>query len=207
MFTFNRYIDLPNEALNDGRNTAKVTLKGKGALYLAGYLRYFTLEEGITPAGNEVFVERKYFREGMKETLLKGYVPEWKVLSDGDKIRSGDRIRVEITIDAKNHYEYMVIEDYKPAGCEAVELKSGSGEADALDHEGYEMGKTWLYREFRGQKAVFFITKLPQGRHRIRYELRAEVPGEFHGMPNQVHAMYVPEIRANSTEMRLEITD
>lgn len=207
MFTFNRYIELPNEALKDGRNTVKVTLKGKGALYLSGYLRYFTLEEGITPAGNEVFVERKYFREDMKETLLKGYVPEWKVLSDGDKIKSGDRVRVEITINAKNHYEYMVVEDYKPAGCEAVELKSGSGEADALDHEGYESGKTWLYREFRDQKAVFFITKLPQGRHRIRYELRAEVPGEFHGMPNQVHAMYVPEIRANSTEIRLEITD
>ena len=54
-----------------------------------------------------------------------------------------------------------------------------------------------LQQKFRDQKAAFFVDKLKQGRHRITYELRAEVPGVFHGMPNQTHAMYVPEIKAN----------
>lgn len=205
LFTFDRHIELGNDALRDGKNTVRVTMNGRGAVYLSGYLKYFTLEEDITPAGNEVFVERKYFRESKKETLVEGYVDDWQPLSSGDEVRSGDRIQVEMTIEAKNNYEYLVVEDYRPAGCEAVELKSGSGYADRLDDSGDVSGATWLYREFRDEKAVFFITRLPQGRHRISYELRAEVPGEFHGMPDQVHAMYVPEIRANSSEMRLGI--
>ena len=208
MFTFNRNIFVPDDQLNDGMNTVQVAMRGAGALYLAGYLKYFTLEEGITPEGNEVFVERKYYRQSQKETLLKGYKDEWQLLEPGTAVTSGDRIRVEITLDAKNHYEYLVVEDYKPAGCEATDLKSGSGTAVTLDEAGHERGeRVWLYREFRDQKTAFFVTRLPQGRHKIMYELRAEVPGDFHGMPNQVHAMYVPEIRANSSEARLQILD
>ena len=74
-------------------------------------------------------------------------------------VKSGERVRVEITLDAKNHYEYLVVEDWKPAGCEAVELKSGTGHAQALDAEGYRHGSTWLYREFRDQKAAFLNSR------------------------------------------------
>ena len=41
----------------------------------------------------------------------------------------------------------------------------------------------------------------------IRYELRAEVPGTFHALPVMGHAMYVPEIRCNGAEVRLEVVD
>ncbi len=51
------------------------------------------------------------------------------------------------------------------------------------------------------------MTKLKQGKHLIRYELRAEIPGEFHAMPHQAQAMYIPEIRANSNEMQLKVSD
>ena len=208
VFTFNRYLQLPNDVLRDGQNKVDVSMKGKGALYIAGYLKYFTKEEDITPAGNEVFVERKYFREDTQATLMKGYKQNWKPLKSGDQIKSGDRVRVEITLEAKNHYEYLIVEDAKPAGLEAVELKSGSGMAKRLDSAGAEKQESlWLYQEFRDQKAAFFIDKLPEGKTRIDYELRAEVPGRFHAMPNLTHAMYVPEIRANSSEMQLTVED
>ena len=87
-------------------------------------------------------------------------------------------------------------------------LKSGSGYAEKLNYKGKLSGeKIWIYQEFRDKKAAFFVDKLDQGKHQITYELRAEVPGTFHGMPNQTHAMYVPEIRANSAEMILTIDD
>src|SRR5690606_30643404 len=142
------------------------------------------------------------------ETLMKGLKEDWKPLNDNDTVESGDRIRVTVMMEAKNHYEYLISEDYKPAGLEAVSLTSGAGHAVRLDAEGRETGETVpLYQEFRDQKAVFFIDKLKQGKYLIRYELRAEVPGQFHAMPNRSHAMYVPEIRANSDEMRIEVKD
>ncbi len=208
VFTFGRIIDVPTENLRDGANAIKVVLKGQGALYLAAHAKYFTLEEGITKAGNEVFVTRQYFKQSTKETLMKGLTQDWAPLKDGDAVNSGDRVRVEITLDAKNHYEYLIAEDYKPAGLEAVELKSGAGSSITLDRQGRETAeRPFLYQEFRDQKAAFFLDRLKQGKHLIRYELRAEVPGTFHAMPNQTHAMYVPEIRANSDEMRLTVNE
>ncbi|MBU4332967.1 MAG: hypothetical protein KKD07_00835, partial [Candidatus Omnitrophica bacterium] len=161
VFSFNRIINLNNDHLRDGNNKVEVVVEGKGSLYVSGYLKYFTLEENITAEGNEVFVEREYFVEDTAETLLKGYDVDWKPLQSGDHVNSGDRIKVEITLDSKNHYEYLVVEDYKPAGLEAVELKSGRGYADQLDHKDrVTNNKTWLYQEYRDQKAVMFIDKL-----------------------------------------------
>ena len=208
VLAFNRIIDIPADQIKDGQNKVEVTMKGKGALYVSAHTKYFTLKDPIEKAGNEIFVTRKYYKQSVKETLMKGYTNDWAPLKDGDTIKSGDRVRVDIILDSKNHYEYLISEDYKPAGFEAVELKSGPGYAIMLDHEDRETQKrTPLYQEFRDQKAAFFITKLEQGKHLIRYELRAETPGEFHAMPNQSHAMYVPEIRSNSNETRFSVTD
>ena len=52
-----------------------------------------------------------------------------------------------------------------------------------------------------------FIDHLPQGIWEIRYDLRAEVPGKFHALPLLGSAMYVPEIRANSDELRITVQD
>jgi len=45
------------------------------------------------------------------------------------------------------------------------------------------------------------------GRLGIRYDLRAEVPGQFHALPVTGQAMYVPEIRANGAELRVHVDD
>jgi hypothetical protein len=52
-----------------------------------------------------------------------------------------------------------------------------------------------------------FLDKLPEGVWEIRYNLRAEVPGEFHALPVVGQAMYVPEIRCNGAEVRIAVKD
>lgn len=64
-----------------------------------------------------------------------------------------------------------------------------------------------VYQELRDRKVALFIDRLPEGFWEIRYLLRAEVPGRFHGMPVLGHAMYVPEIRCNGEEIRLKVED
>jgi uncharacterized protein YfaS (alpha-2-macroglobulin family) len=70
-------------------------------------------------------VRRQYFKLVNHKTLLKGFVSERVPLNDGDTVKSGERVETVLTIETKNNYEYLLFEDLKPAGLEAVQLRSG----------------------------------------------------------------------------------
>ncbi len=220
------------EFIKEGANRIEILkISGKGPLYFSARAKFFSLEEPVTPAGNEIFVRRQYYKLEGRPTLLKGYVYEKKPLNDGDSIVSGERVETVITVESKNNYEYLVFEDLKPAGFEAVQLRSGenlyakelkSGAVarkfkkkragrklsnrveEPLDHTGRQR---WVHQELRDRKVAMFVDKLPEGVWEIRYTLRAEVPGRFHALPVMGHAMYVPEIRANGKEIRVRVKD
>ncbi|MCA9483373.1 MAG: alpha-2-macroglobulin [Nitrospina sp.] len=235
--------------IRDGENKLElIRTSGKGPLYYSLQAAFFSLEEPITAAGNEIFVRRQYYRLAGRPTLLKGYVYDRVPLGDGDHILSGDRVQAVLTIEAKNHYEYLVFEDLKPGGFEAVQVKSGApvyarelkrrGVEEHLSEEqdrrvegntsGRMQARTGIvpphpgnggeasihtgrqrqvYQELRDRKVALFVDKLPQGVWEIQYDLRAEVPGEFHALPLTGHAMYIPEIRANGREIRVTVED
>jgi uncharacterized protein YfaS (alpha-2-macroglobulin family) len=118
--------EIPREVIRDGAN--EITIRrtsGDGPLYFSAQAKFFSLEEPITPAGNEIFVRRQYFKLVNHATLLKGFVSERVPLNDGDTVKSGERVETVITIEAKNNYEYLLFEDLKAAGLEAVQLRSG----------------------------------------------------------------------------------
>ena len=64
-----------------------------------------------------------------------------------------------------------------------------------------------VYQELRDRKVALFIDHLPQGIWEIRYDMRAETPGRFHALPVVGGAMYVPEIRCNSAETRVQVLE
>jgi uncharacterized protein YfaS (alpha-2-macroglobulin family) len=61
--------------------------------------------------------------------------------------------------------------------------------------------------EVRDEKVCFFTRTLARGKHSISYRLRAEIPGKFSALPTRAQAMYAPELRGNSDEIKLGITD
>ena len=112
--------------LKDGVNKIRIKRKrGDSPLYFAAECEYFSLEEPIPAAGNEIFVRRDYTKLVETPTLLKGLAYKKVPLNDGDTVQSGERIEVVLTIESKNDYEYLVFEDLKPAGLEAVQIRSG----------------------------------------------------------------------------------
>ncbi|MDD2709479.1 MAG: alpha-2-macroglobulin family protein [Verrucomicrobiae bacterium] len=213
--------------VRDGVNEIRLTRRGgTGSIYFSVQAAYFSLEEPVTPSGNEIFARRQYFKLSGRSTLLKGQVYERLPLNDQDEVQSGDRVETVITIEVKNNYEYLVFEDLKPAGFEAVELQSGgdarvrelkSGTverrfgkkrpADSDENQDYTGRQRYVHQELRDRKVACFIDKLAQGVWEIRYTLRAETPGRFHALPVMGHAMYVPEIRCNSAETRVVVKD
>ena len=71
-------------------------------------------------------------------------------------------------------------------------------------YTGNEMG---AYVEFRDQKVAFFVRRLARGKHSVSYRLRAEIPGKFSALPARAYAMYAPELKANSDEIKLVVLD
>jgi uncharacterized protein YfaS (alpha-2-macroglobulin family) len=198
------------ELLRDGQNEISIVRKsGSGPIYFAAAAEFFSLEEPLKPAGNEIFVRRQYFKLVNHPTLLKGFVSERVPLNDGETVKSGDRVEVVLTVEAKNNYEYLLFEDLKPAGLEAVQLRSGESlyvrqlKADG----GFTGRQRWVYQELRDRKVALFIDQLPEGVWQLSYEMRAEAPGAFHALPVLGQAMYVPEIRTNGAETRLRVVD
>lgn len=117
---------IDNKFIKDGANQIRIKRRnGNSPVYFATQAKFFTLEDNIKSAGNEIFVRRQYYRYIGRPTLLKGYTYDKELLSDGDLINSGDRIETVITIETKNNYEYLLFEDLKPAGLEAVQIRSG----------------------------------------------------------------------------------
>jgi uncharacterized protein YfaS (alpha-2-macroglobulin family) len=201
---------ISRELIRDGANEISIVRNsGKGPLYFSAAAEFFSLEEPLKPAGNEIFVRRQYFILVNHPTLLKGFVSERVPLNDGETVKSGDRIEVVLTVEAKNNYEYLLFEDLKPAGLEAVQIRSGENLfiREVKAGGGFTDRTRWVYQELRDRKVAMFIDHLPEGIWQLSYEMRAESPGAFHALPVLGHAMYVPEIRTNGAEMHVRVVD
>ncbi len=216
---------ISREFIRDGVNEITIRRQnGTGPIYFSAQAKFFSLEEPLTPAGNEIFVRRQYFKLVNHPTLLKGFVAERTPLNDGDTVKSGERVEVVLTIEGKNNYEYLLFEDLKPGGLEAVQIRSGESlyvrevKSGALNGENAPLmnyksasdftgRQRWVYQELRDRKVALFIDKLPEGVWQVSYEMRAESPGAFHALPVLGHAMYVPEIRTNGSETRVRVVD
>jgi hypothetical protein len=61
--------------------------------------------------------------------------------------------------------------------------------------------------ELSDERVCFFVRSLARGKHSVSYRMRAEIPGRFSALPTRASAMYAPELRANSDEIKLRIED
>ncbi len=191
-FDYGKEIVLSDKDLSSGGLDIQFIKDGKGEMYYSATLEYFTKEEDLKGVAHGITANREYFkvsRNGNKETIEK--------VKYGETLNSGDELEVVITIDADNNYEYLVFEDYKPSGTEPFALVSGYT---------WE-GRLGMQREIRDEKVAFFINWLPQGKHQIKYRIRAEIPGDYHAMPTKGYAMYSPKIYTLSNEFRMSIRD
>lgn len=226
-------IALGEESLGKGTQSLVLSKTGEGNCYYTVETRYVAEEEPIRAVRGEVQVERRYYRltpnpdykplqEEEDNPLLAGSLSrlelqdDWSLRSeakqppyirtlllDGSRLDSGDTVEVELYLNSHSPQAYMLFEDVKPAGCEAVLLQSGRqwGSGGTDDWGG------WLsyYQEARDQKTALFFDVLPQGKSVVKYQLRAETPGVFRALPAHGYAMYAPSVWALSEEATTRI--
>ncbi len=208
LFTYDNAFVLEGEALTPGAHKVEVRKSGSGPLYWNGYLTNFTLEDNIRRAGLELKVERHYYKltpadksiavAGSRGQAVNQRVEKYdrQEIADLGTVTSGDLVEIELIIESKNDYEYILFEDMKAAGCEPVAVQSG--------YNGNELG---AYMELRDNRVSLFVRNLARGKHSVSYRMRAETPGRFSALPTKASAMYAPELRGNSDELKLNIED
>lgn len=208
LFTFDNALVVEGADLAAGEHVVELRKTGQGPLYYNGYLTNFTLEDHIAKAGLEVKVNRKVYKlvpidkteaaRGSRGQAVQQKVEKFRreELPNLGVLKSGDLVEVELEIDSKNDYEYLIFEDMKAAGFEPVSIQSG-----------YAGGGLGAYMELRDERVCFFLRTLARGKNSLAYRLRAETPGKFSALPARASAMYAPELKANSDEIKLQIED
>ena len=209
LFDVNNTIQIAGEAIPSGEHQLTIRRRGKGNMYWNVYSRNFTREQEIDKAGLEVKVERRYYLlEPSKEELQLAGKDGRVVEAKGDKqlrilldeevdLPSGRMIEVELLIESKNDYEYLLVEDKKPAGLEPVDSRSGYFYSSGIG----------VYRELREKHVGLLIERLPRGKFSVRYQMRSESPGAFTALPATIEGMYAPELVGNSRDFDLKVID
>ncbi|MDD5598223.1 MAG: alpha-2-macroglobulin family protein, partial [Victivallaceae bacterium] len=206
MFTLDNSVEIPAQLLTPGKHDIGIRREGKGTLYFNTYASYFTMEDFIKAAGLDLKVTRQYFKlvpvkaeaqaRGGRGQALKLNAEKYKreAIKDYSEISSGDLIEIELTIESKNDYEYIVVDDGKPAGFEPVNVLSG--------YTGNSLG---AFVEARDTLMRFYVRCLGRGRHSMSYRMRAVTPGRFSALPVIAAGVYAPELRCNSNEFNIII--
>ena len=208
LFTFDGTAVLTGEELTTGEHVLQVRRTGSAPVYFTARVTAFDTREFIPAAGLEVKVTRTVRRlADADETAAfaddRGRPDEREIdavtrepLPAGATVTSGETVEVELILEAKNDYAYLILQDSKPAGFEPIEPRSG-WVWDGLS----------AYREFRDGTTDFFLPSLPRGVHSLRYRMRAEAPGALHALPAVAVGMYAPELRGNSDEWPVTVED
>ncbi len=208
----NRFL-LEGLAVETGEHELRIVRSGGGNLYYGGALDLFSLEDPIAKAGLDLKIDRAYYRlipekntasqpgatgaavQARVETHRRERLPgPFDQGAAPVELRSGDLVEAELTIETANDYEYLVFEDMKAAGLEAVELVSG-----------YSGNRLGAYVEYRDEKVVLFVRHLPRGKYSLSYRFRAETPGAFSALPVFGGGMYATDLFGNSDEMKVRI--
>ncbi len=200
-------IRVSQAALRAGENRIEVEKQGKGSLYFTARILYRTTEKPIRSAEAGFSVRREFFRlvrQRSGEELV--YVKK----PFTGTVKSGEELFVKLTVSAASGYEYFMLEDPLPAGCEVVRQTEGY---KIPGEEGYSGNSWdgwrwwWVNRDIRDEKVAFFARTIPPGQQEFSYILRAYIPGTYAVMPAVASLMYYPEVRGNSQETALRITE
>ncbi len=185
-------IDVDPGLLTEAELALNLAASGTGRLYYTAELaQYVPAElETETLTGQGLTIRRSYQKLGARGASISG------ASTQPLAVRSGDVIEVSVKLTADREFEYLMVEDPLPAGCEVP----GQGRIPP-----WEWHYWWADRVVRDELVAFAITRLPTGTKTLKYKLIAQIPGKYSAMPTQVYNMYDPRVRAAGTVASITI--
>lgn len=197
-----------------GGATLAFSVDGEGRLFYQARLSY-ARKEMPRDALDRGFFVKKTLRAVSPEALADAS----KVIpaSSQTTFRGGDLVMGDVVVVTPSPREFVVVDDPLPAGLEPVDTSlattAGSlrvaetgGENDAVDDEedddarddaiatGRAYLPSWVRKEMRDDRVLFFVDHMAAGMYHYRYLARATTFGTFVLPPTRAEQMYVPEV-------------
>ena len=142
-------ISVNGKEIGDGKLNIDVEMKGECSVYANAFLSYFTKEAKIEASGNEIFVERTYYKLKEKKKKVKtwrGVITKLDYerieLKEGDEVKSGGVFQHGTWINREMRDEKVVNFFYRlPQGKQAITYKMRAAREGHLrfernDHHG-----------------------------------------------------------------------
>ena len=104
------------------------------------------------------------------------------------QFQMGERVKVQLLVNADRNMEYVTINDQRPAALEPVEQTSGWVWSGSLG----------AYRENGNELTRLFINYLPKGTFYLTYETTAAFTGSFSSGTATLQSQYAPELTCRS---------
>ena len=138
----------------------------------------------------ELRVEKKYYKkvtgsEGTRLTKIEG------------ALESGDEIVARLEIVSDRTYEFVHLQDERPACAEPVDVLSSYRWHDGV---GY-------YQSTRDTATHYYIDRLNKGTFVLETSYRVQQRGTFVGGIATIQCMYAPEFTAHSTAETIRVSD
>lgn len=158
----------------------------------AVYWQYFEQLDKITAAKTPLVLEKQLFIERNTE---KG--PVLTKITDGNQLRVGDKVKVQIVLRSDRPMEYVHLKDMRAACFEPTNVISASKWQNGLSY----------YESTKDASTNFFFSYLPKGTYVFEYTLFVTHLGNFSNGISTVQCMYAPEFSAHSEGIRVKVTE
>ncbi len=194
-------------------------MDGSGQLYYSLFMRYFSRTDQVTALSNGLTIAREVLP-------ADGDTPV-------DTVKAGDLVRVRLTIAAPADLELVKVEDFLPAGLEAIDASLKTTNPNLVAQQRREQNQLLqlpvnrsggargasvapgVYRyvfnpfdhvEVRDDRVALFATSLGRGVHEYVYYARATTPGSFLFPPVVAEETAFPDVFGRSDSGTLTIT-
>ena len=113
------------------------------------------------------------------------------------ELKVGDKVVVNLTIEASQDMEFVFLKDLRAACLEPTEQMSRYNYSDGM-----------LYYQSNSDTYMgFYFDRLPKGKHRVSYSMYVTKEGDFSNGYALIQCLYAPEFSGYSEGMRIKVED
>ena len=153
------------------------------------FRQYFVSIDEVRKHESPLNVERELFVERNDEN------GSYLVPIKETELKVGDKVVVNLTIEASQDMEFVFLKDLRAACLEPTEQMSRYNYSDGM-----------LYYQSNSDTYMgFYFDRLPKGKHRVSYSMYVTKEGDFSNGYALIQCLYAPEFSGYSEGMRIKV--